>query len=192
MVRDIKGCKNPMFGKSGVMKGKKYLNSKSQIFIRENTNKHICQCGCNQYIIPARQHLYKNIPKYITGHYLNVKNPNKDGHMTRGKKFTDEHRKNISLNHADFRGKKSSKWNGGKKLSTARQNYKRRHLFGYIFLNNLDQDDWVGHHIDYNYVIFIPEELHKSIYHSVTKNINMDIINDRTYDWFVKYYLVGK
>ena len=61
--------------------------------------------------------------------------------------------------------------------------------FNYIPLNDCREDGWVGHHIDKDYVIFIPEELHKSIYHSIIKNINIDLINDAVYNWFIEYYL---
>lgn len=89
-------------------------------------------------------------------------------------------------------GEDSPHWRGGKKLSCARAHHKRRNNFGFIPLNSPEIDGWVAHHLDYNYVIFIPIELHRSIYHSVTKNINMDIINDRVYEWFVNYYLMEK
>jgi len=85
-------------------------------------------------------------------------------------------------------GENHSAWKGGKKLAKARYKASRRGL-GHIYLNNCEQDGWVGHHLDYNYVMFIPEELHKSIWHS-QKNIElMNKINDKVYEWFVKYYL---
>jgi len=83
---------------------------------------------------------------------------------------------------------KNNNWKGGKKLSNRRRKSSRRNL-GHIFLNTCDISDWVGHHLDLNYVVFIPEKLHKSIYHSVTKNRNMDLINDKVYEWFMGYYL---
>lgn len=61
------------------------------------------------------------------------------------------------------------------KIAHKKHNSKRRE-FDFIPLNN----PFIGseaHHIDANYVIYIPEEIHKSIWHSVTKNINMDEIN---------------
>jgi len=96
---------------------------------------------------------------------------------------------NNSMYGVHIYGKDSPHWKGGKKLSNIRAATKRRELFGFIPLNNPEIDGWVGHHLDLNYVIFIPEEVHKSIYHSVTKNINMDIINDKVYEWFIEYYL---
>ena len=37
-------------------------------FIKENTNKHICQCGCKKFIKIKRHHYNSKIPKYIHGH----------------------------------------------------------------------------------------------------------------------------
>ena len=74
------------------------------------------------------------------------------------------------------------------KITIQKKNALHRGL-GHIHLNSREVDGWVGHHIDYNYVIFIPEELHKSVSgHSVIRNRKMDIINDKVYDWFVEYY----
>lgn len=96
-------------------------------------------------------------------------------------KMSDSHR-------GKYMGGNHSNWKGGKKLKYARAHAKRRNLFGFIPLNNCEVDGWVGHHLDYNYVIYIPEELHKSVYHSITKDINMDTINDKVYEWFINYY----
>jgi len=101
-------------------------------------------------------------------------------HPRYGKRHTKETKEKISKSH----------WKGGRKLSTARQTAVRKQ-FGFIPLNSCDQDGWVGHHIDFNYVIFIPEELHKSVWHSVIKNINMNLINDKVYEWFMEYYFGG-
>ena len=53
---------------------------------------------------------------------------------------------------------------------------KRERNFGFFPLNEYFEGS-VAHHIDYNFIIYIPEEVHRSIYHSVLKNINMDEIN---------------
>jgi hypothetical protein len=88
-------------------------------------------------------------------------------------------------------GKNNPAWKGGKKLAIARMNHTRRTLFSFIPLNKPREDGWVAHHIEYNYVIYIPEELHKRIRHSQKNQESMNKINDAVYDWFVKYYLKG-
>ncbi|MFA5340261.1 MAG: hypothetical protein WC332_00650 [Clostridia bacterium] len=40
-----------------------------------------------------------------------------------------------------------------------------------------------GHHINEYQVIYIPKALHRSLWHSVSKNINMDIINEKAFEF---------
>ena len=122
-------------------------------------NLILCKCGCGTLIEDWDPSGWR-YRKFVSGH--NMKNiPNDQNHPN---------------------------WKGGKKIARAKEDAKRKQ-FGFIPLNDCEVDGWVGHHLDLNYVIFIPEELHKSTYHSVTKNINMNIINDKVYEWFIKYYL---
>lgn len=37
-------------------------------WISNNQNKHLCACGCGQYIKILKQHHWERIPKYIRGH----------------------------------------------------------------------------------------------------------------------------
>lgn len=57
-----------------------------------------------------------------------------------------------------------------------KMNAKRRDL-GSIELNN-PFDDSEGHHIDENYIIHIPKELHRSIYHNLKTGEGMEEINE--------------
>ena len=57
-----------------------------------------------------------------------------------------------------------------------RRNSKRQRELGFIPLNKPFKGS-VAHHIDKIYVIYIPEDIHHSIAHSVFKNKNMDEIN---------------
>ena len=80
------------------------------------------------------------------------------------------------------------RWRGGQKLSKSKSNAKRRQLFGFI-PHNIPHENFHGHHIDFNHVIFIPQELHTSISHSVINNKNMDLINDAVCDWYLKFQI---
>jgi len=90
------------------------------------------------------------------------------------------------IKRPDLTGENSNAWNGGKKLSWARSHAKRKELFGFIPLNK-PQDGFEGHHLDFSNVIFIPEELHKSVWHSVIANRNMNEINDKVCDWYLEF-----
>jgi hypothetical protein len=58
----------------------------------------------------------------------------------------------------------------------------RRRKFGFIPLNKpFPGAD--GHHVDRERVIYMPKKLHRSIWHSVLNNINMDKINKIAFNW---------
>jgi ATPase subunit of ABC transporter with duplicated ATPase domains len=57
-----------------------------------------------------------------------------------------------------------------------RRSNKRRRSFGFIPLNSY-KEGYVFHHLDKVYGVYIPEEIHQNISHSVLRNINMDTIN---------------
>jgi hypothetical protein len=40
------------------------------IWIAENQNKHLCKCGCGEYIKIKKHHKSQGIPQYILGHYI--------------------------------------------------------------------------------------------------------------------------
>jgi hypothetical protein len=84
--------------------------------------------------------------------------------------------KQWRLEHPEY--KKQWKENNPEKWKEIRKRkkFKREHNLGFIPLNEFFEGS-EAHHIDGIYVIHIPEDIHKSIRHSVLKNINMDEIN---------------
>jgi hypothetical protein len=54
--------------------------------------------------------------------------------------------------------------------------YIRKHNFSYIPLNSW-HEGYVFHHLDKVYGVYMPEEEHQNISHSVLRNRNMDEIN---------------
>ena len=80
----------------------------------------------------------------------------------------------LGKNHS---GRNNPNWRGGRDVYL-----RRRRGLGFIPLN-----DWFpgceAHHIDKEFVIHIPKEMHRSIYHSVTQNINMEKINALAIDF---------
>lgn len=106
----------------------------------------------------------------------------------KGKKclYTSERNKNNNpMNYPEFRAKLvgagNGMWRGGKRMWVARRHHKRR-MLGLIPLNQ-PFDGSVGHHVDKVRVINIPEELHKSIQHSIWSGKNMKIINQLAWDF---------
>jgi len=58
----------------------------------------------------------------------------------------------------------------------------KRKGFGYIELNERFEGS-EGHHLDKEHVLYIPKELHHTIWHSVITGKNMDEINDKAMEW---------
>lgn len=62
------------------------------------------------------------------------------------------------------------------RLAINRRNNKRYRSYGFNPLNEYFKES-EAHHINEINVIYIPKELHKSVYHDLRKNINMNEIN---------------
>ena len=150
-------------------------------------------CICNECkkerLIEYRQ--YRNLChtcKCKTKEYKLKQSKSKNGknHPMYGKHHTEEtkHKQSKAVSKD-----KNSQWKGGRKLSKAKANTKRRKLFGFI-PHNKAQKNFHGHHLDFNHVIFIPKELHISISHSVINNKNMDLINNLVCDWYLKDQII--
>jgi len=161
----------------------------------------LCACGCGGVTT-----IYKGKSRrYINGHSRKGKHPSKEtkqkisesrmgkfcgkNHPLWGKHHSEETKQLMfNVKKGKYCGKNNPRWRGGKKLRVARIHASRRKL-GHIFLNDCEVDGWVGHHIDWDYIIFCPLEVHLSVKHSVTKDRKMNEINTKVYDWFVEYYM---
>ena len=100
--------------------------------------------------------------------------------------LTEETKQNMRDNSPHLSGEKSNMfgktgdkhptWKGGPEEARARSEEKHRG-FGFIPLNK----NFVGaegHHLDTHFVLYIPEELHRSVYHNMFTGQGMKEIND--------------
>ena len=87
-------------------------------------------------------------------------------------------------------GDENSHWEGGKKMAKARAHTKRREL-GFVPLNDCEVDGWVGHHLDKEHVLYIPEEIHKSSWHTQKDQESMDAINEIVVKWYDEHCGLG-
>ena len=107
--------------------------------------------------------------------------------VNKGKKFSPETRAKISaakVGHTvvslEARKKISAKlWNGGSQASNRRAKAKRRTL-GFVHLNK-PFPGCEGHHVDKEQVIYMPKELHRSVYHRQSDGRGMAKINAIAY-----------
>lgn len=179
-------------GKFGInhpaWKGGEYSGNNPLIF---------CACGCGQQ---RKMYDKQGVSReYISGHQgihhsevvlAKMSKPRSEvGKRNMSKAQTGKHEgENNRMYGVRNFGNNNPHWKGGHKVAMARARTIRRQ-FGFIPLNECRDDGWEGHHIDKDHVLFIPAKLHKSIYHSIVKNINMDIINDKVYEWFINEYI---
>ena len=88
--------------------------------------------------------------------------------------------KQYYLDHCEQRKQQKRQWEKEhperEKETDLRHFNKRKRNLDFIPLNKCFEDS-VAHHIDLKHVIYIPEELHKSIYHDLIRGTNMHIIN---------------
>jgi hypothetical protein len=82
------------------------------------------------------------------------------------------------------RGEEAAGYRGGKKVSNARNHAKRHRNLGFIPLNTYFAG-CEGHHINVREVIFIPKEMHKSVWHNLNTRQGMKAINALALDFLV-------
>ena len=75
--------------------------------------------------------------------------------------------------------------------SYKKHTHKRRRHLGFNPLNKwFEKSD--AHHINFNDVIYIPKELHKSISHNIWTGKNMALINSVAYQFLTGNYIIYK
>ena len=127
---------------------------------------------CEECVRERRQEIYRNWkqknPEKVREHSKNWRQENKEHNKEYHKHWRQE-------NKEYYRQWRKEHPDRVREIAKKQYNKRYRNL-GFILLNKYSEG-FEAHHIDRNYVIFIPREVHRSIYHSVTKNINMDEIN---------------
>jgi hypothetical protein len=171
------------------LKGKKvakdyYETNKEQILKRSKNNyektkvKKVKQAKKHRQAHRAqycemRKKYYHNNPEYF-------------------RKWTKDHKeqlkeysKNHYQTHRKQRIKQTKKWQKEHPKEWAKiqaTNKAKRRKLGHNYLN-----EWFegadGHHIDFECVVWIPHELHESIRHCVWTGRNMELINDKAFEW---------
>ena len=97
---------------------------------------------------------------------------NKEKRNTKNKLWRTNNKEKEALRKLSWKRKNPEK----RHIVDVRHNTKRKRNFGYVKINKKEYGT-VGHHIDKNLVVYIPENLHKSIVHKQTDKISMKEIN---------------
>lgn len=97
-------------------------------------------------------------------------------------------RKKYRLLHHEKAKETSRKWHiehpEKERLSGRKHHAKRRQL--HFFPINKPFKGSEGHHINTRQVIYIPKKIHRSIWHSVLNDVNMDEINKKAFDFLME------
>ncbi len=159
-------------------------------------NKELLKIYRRQYYLKHREEeIKKSIqwkllhPKELKGRKKSEETKRKISRSLTGKHRSEEVKKHMGKRHVrgekhprfGMFGNKSPTWKGGKKLARKRNNYKRRNL-GHIFMNEPFENS-EGHHLDNDFVLHIPKELHRSVPHNLTTGYNMELINTLAFEW---------
>jgi len=124
----------------------------------------------------------QEVKEYYNTHSEKFKKKGRDRYLTHLRE-TKEYNQNYYLSYKEQIKEKVIRYchtpEGHKNKKKNR--FKRRSL-GFMPLNKhfTDSD---AHHIDEQRVIYMPKEMHQSVYHSVFKNTNMRIINILAFRW---------
>jgi hypothetical protein len=87
-------------------------------------------------------------------------------------------------------GKAHPSWKGGKRMTRIRS-YAIRKCLGHDALNEQFEGS-EGHHFDKVHIVFIPKELHRSVWHSLDKPETMEQINTKVICWLLGVDLNGR
>ncbi len=110
------------------------------------------------------------------------------------KKYYQENKEELNINHKKWcliNKEKIKKYQkeydqyyqqtlAGKNAN--KRHYNKRRKYGFNPLNDYFENS-EAHHIDEVNIIYISKELHRSIYHDLKKNINMNEINIKAWDF---------
>jgi len=160
-----------------------YIKHREQILQRQKKYRKENREKTSPY---NKEYYIKNREKYLEYFkqwYINnrdkklqySKQYNKDNSQHRheaSKKYYKEHSKEFIV--------KAKIWNDDNPIKTkeisARHSYKRRRSLGFNPLNKYFEGA-EGHHINKNNVIYIPKEIHRSIWHCLGTGLNMEEMN---------------
>ena len=129
-----------------------------------------------KYRAEHKEHIRETKRKWEKEHKKERRKYNKKWektHLEHHKKCNKERLKRWRKTHRE-------KWN-----AQSRRRYARRRGLGCVELNVYFKGSH-GHHIDRQYIVYIPMELHNSIPHNVRTGHNMDKINTVVFKWLEK------
>lgn len=127
-------------------------------WVRRHQNKHLCQCGCGDYIIVKREHHKDSvgIPRFLPGHNLAVDPDDPPPEVPPRDSFWDkltpeEQQRRLGLLKSFGRGEENPAWQGGRRVDDNGyiQLRLQDHPFakdGYVYEHRLVVELWMREH----------------------------------------------
>ena len=160
-------------------------------FLRENRNKHFCQCGCGKKIKVTKQSFYKDIPKYLVGHNMTGKKNQKVSEFQ--KLYWDEEKRKERSNSyiGKFSKENNPNWNGGTSFLPYPPDFdkelkdfiKNRDMYMCQTPNCMNTENLHIHHIDYDKTNNNPENLI-----TLCISCHMKTANIKNKEYWIIYY----
>lgn len=162
-----------------------YENNKKQIIEKQKqyyqSNKEVLLEKMKQYnqlhkeqITESNNKWIKSNPEYYKQYYQN----NRERLLESGRQWYKDHPEHGKQYYQTPNGKISRK--------TAIAKRKRELGYDIINKNDINNLNYVGHHLDKINVLYIPEELHNSIRHKQSDKKSMQKINSAAINWYIK------
>ena len=124
----------------------------------------------------------KEINKKSSRKYRQTKK-GKENARKRNQKYSKSEKGKRNIKERYIKYLKTEKGRKARKRADIKKHHKRRGL-GFIELNKSFPNSH-AHHIDINHILYIPAELHKSIYHNIWTKKGMIEINRKAFEWLV-------
>ena len=121
--------------------------------------------------------------KYRQSHKKQYRERNKKYRELHKKQSREWQKKYYRLHKEQIKKKKYEYHHTPQGKKVVKRYVAKHRGLGFIPLNQ-PFEGCEGHHIDFQRVIYIPKILHRSVWHSVNLNINMDKINKIAFDYF--------
>jgi len=137
-----------------------------------------------QYYKEHRDEMLASMRKYYKEHRDEISAYGKQWYETHRDEILahyKEHRDEISAYDKRWRKQNKDRWHEIVKKC----NSKRKRSLGFVPLNKPFEGS-EAHHICLTFVIYIPREMHRSIYHNIWTGKNMDEINTLAFDYLLE------
>lgn len=171
---------DPLRQKEWRLKNKEHIRLKDKAYY-DSHKKEAAEYSKKRYILKCEE-----IKCRVKKHYESNKERINKNRKAYGVKYRELNKERDRLRHKKYRSqnkvlikKSAHEYNTSERGSLLKKKCvsKRRRALGYNIISLYYIIGCVGHHLDITNVVFIPKELHKSVFHTQKDNESMMRIN---------------